>query len=114
MQTPLDEGNPGALAGAAGAKALYRNESERHSPSDNFSSKARVTPARRNPVKAVRRHCLACCGGSSRLVAECPSVHCALWPFRTGKNPYRAQRPQKPKARIPERENALAEGCEHI
>lgn len=45
-----------------------------------------------NPVKAIREFCLDCCGGSGTEVRECPSLNCALYPFRFGKNPYRAKR----------------------
>jgi hypothetical protein len=53
------------------------------------------TPAQRNPIRAIRRHCIACSGGSARLVAECPSAECALFPFRSGRNPFRASAPGK-------------------
>ena len=42
-----------------------------------------------NPVKAIREKCLDCCAGQIVEVRECPSTHCALHPFRLGKNPYR-------------------------
>ena len=45
-----------------------------------------------NPVKAIRAFCVECCGGSSNEVKLCPSVRCALYPFRFGKNPFRAKR----------------------
>ena len=45
-----------------------------------------------NPVKAIRKFCLDCCGGSSATVKTCPSIHCELHAFRLGKNPYRAKR----------------------
>lgn len=44
-----------------------------------------------NPVKAIRAKCLECMGGSSAGVDECSSVHCQLWPFRYGDNPFRAE-----------------------
>lgn len=46
----------------------------------------------KKPVKAIREFCLDCCGDSVSAVRECPSVECALHPFRLGKNPYRAKR----------------------
>lgn len=46
----------------------------------------------KNPVKAVREFCLACCGDSPSAVKECTSINCALYPFRLGKNPFRAKR----------------------
>ena len=40
--------------------------------------------------KAIRSHCLWCCGGPDFKgafveVRECPSDHCPLYPFRSGK-----------------------------
>lgn len=72
----------------------------------------RPTPSQRNPIKAIRRQCLACCGGSPKAVAECPSAECALFPFRSGRNPFRAPASEKQKARIGEVFTALAEGGE--
>ena len=45
-----------------------------------------------NPVKAIRAFCVDCCGGSTNEVKLCPSSRCALYPFRLGRNPYRAKR----------------------
>ena len=42
----------------------------------------------RNPVKAIRAHCLDC-SYSAKEVELCPVEACALHPFRLGKNPYR-------------------------
>lgn len=45
-----------------------------------------------NPIKAIRNHCLnECMCGSSKEVKLCPSVNCALFPFRLGNNPLRKQ-----------------------
>lgn len=44
--------------------------------------------SRKNPVKAIRLKCLDCSGGSSTEVAQCLLTHCALYPFRLGKNPF--------------------------
>lgn len=46
----------------------------------------------RNPVKAIRAFCLNCCGESASEVKLCPSIRCALYPFRFGKNPFRSKR----------------------
>jgi len=43
----------------------------------------------RPSVKTIRKFCLECMGGSSKLVAECKS-DCPLHPYRFGKNPKRA------------------------
>ena len=45
-----------------------------------------------NPVKAIRAFCIDCCGGSSNEVKLCTAPKCVLYPFRLGKNPYRAKR----------------------
>lgn len=42
------------------------------------------------PVKAIRVFCLACMGGSKRLVRECNNPDCSLYPYRLGTNPNRA------------------------
>jgi hypothetical protein len=41
-------------------------------------------------LKAIRRKCLDCSGGSHAEVADCLVTNCALFPFRLGKNPWRA------------------------
>ena len=48
-----------------------------------------------NPVKVIRDFCLDCIGGSPAEVKACTcgpdSGHpCKLYPFRLGRNPYRA------------------------
>jgi hypothetical protein len=43
--------------------------------------------ARRSPAPAIRLFCLTCMGGSQKLVAECGSRGCPLYPFRFGKRP---------------------------
>lgn len=48
-------------------------------------------------LKAVRLKCLECMGGSSMEVRQCPSVDCELWPFRFGRNPWRAERSERQK-----------------
>lgn len=47
-----------------------------------------------NPVKAIRAHCLQCCCGQVAEVQRCTIENCALYPFRFGKNPYRAHTPR--------------------
>ena len=46
----------------------------------------------RNPVKAIRAFCLDCVGGNPNEVKLCTAPGCALYPFRLGRNPYRARR----------------------
>lgn len=46
-----------------------------------------------NPLKAIREKCLDCCGGNAYEVRVCTAGDgCSLYPFRFGKNPYRAKR----------------------
>lgn len=45
-----------------------------------------------NPVKAILRKCLDCCMGQQEEVKQCPIEDCDLYPFRFGKNPFRAKR----------------------
>ena len=45
-----------------------------------------------NPVKAIRAKCLECSNDQSEEVRLCPCKDCALYPFRLGKNPFRAKR----------------------
>jgi hypothetical protein len=42
-------------------------------------------------LKAIRRKCLDCSGGSAAEVADCLVKNCALYPFRMGKNPWRVE-----------------------
>lgn len=42
-----------------------------------------------SPVKAIKKHCLDCSGGSKKEVRECIIQDCPLYPFRLGKNPNR-------------------------
>lgn len=39
------------------------------------------------PLKAIRRHCLECCCGSSAEVSKCPIKTCTLWGYRRGHRP---------------------------
>ena len=45
-----------------------------------------------SPIKAIRLKCLDCCCGSSNEVKLCTVAGCPLYPFREGRNPYRAKR----------------------
>ena len=45
-----------------------------------------------NPLKAIRAKCLDCSNDYVKEVTECPITDCPLYPFRFGKNPYRAKR----------------------
>lgn len=41
----------------------------------------------RTATRAIKRHCLMCCGNRPLLVQFCPSVDCFLWDFRFGCRP---------------------------
>jgi hypothetical protein len=43
-----------------------------------------------SPMEAIRARCLDCCAGSAYEVRCCVATTCPSWPFRTGKNPWRA------------------------
>ena len=62
-----------------------------------------------SPLQAIRAHCLNCCGGSSREVAECMAVRCPSWPFRMGSNPWRAPRSDEQRQAMRDRGRRLAE-----
>lgn len=42
-----------------------------------------------SPLKAIRKHCMDCCGQQRAEVKMCPCTNCPLYPFRMGKNPFR-------------------------
>ena len=46
--------------------------------------------ARLSPLRALRLKCLDCCNDSAQEVRLCTAVDCPSWPFRMGKNPWRA------------------------
>ena len=46
--------------------------------------------ARVSPLRALCLNCLDCCNGSAQEVRLCTAVDCPSWPFRMGKNPWRA------------------------
>lgn len=55
-------------------------------PSDELMS--RYTRRISSPLTAIRAKCVDCSGGSPAEVRRCPNVHCTLWPFRMGSNPF--------------------------
>ena len=67
----------------------------------------------KDPVKAIREHCIECMGGREnggylKLVRECVSPHCPTYEFRLGKNPYRKQKLTVP---LSPRASYLISGC---
>jgi hypothetical protein len=57
-----------------------------------------------SPLKALRLRCIDCYGGSLKSVRGCTSTDCPSWPFRMGRNPWRA--PVSEERRQPGRELA--------
>ena len=43
-----------------------------------------------SPLRALRLRCIDCSGDSANEVRLCTAVQCPAWPFRMGKNPWRA------------------------
>ena len=43
---------------------------------------------RTTPLRAIRRHCLSCCGFNRAEVRRCVATRCPLWPLRMGGNPF--------------------------
>jgi hypothetical protein len=43
-------------------------------------------------LSAIRAKCLDCCVWQESEVRKCTAIACALWPFRMGTNPHRAER----------------------
>ncbi|WP_162685485.1 hypothetical protein [Roseovarius amoyensis] len=41
-----------------------------------------------SPIKAIRRNCVECAGGSEAEARKCTATTCPLWPFRMGRNPF--------------------------
>jgi len=56
--------------------------------------------ARVSPLRALRLKCLDCCNGSAQEVRLCTAVDCPSWPFRMGKNPWRAPLDQEARAAL--------------
>ena len=61
-----------------------------------------------NPLRAIREKCLDCSCQQPIEVKECTVATCALYPFRMGKNPYRAKRVMSPEAVARAKVNLMA------
>lgn len=48
-----------------------------------------ISASQRNPLKAIRRFCVWCMGGSANAVEECTTSTCHLFKYRFGINPDR-------------------------
>jgi len=49
---------------------------------------------------AIRAKCLDCCCWQPGEVSKCTAVHCPLWPFRNGENPFRLKRELSERQRL--------------
>lgn len=38
------------------------------------------------PLSAIKAFCISCMGDQPRLVKDCSTKSCPLWPYRTGHN----------------------------
>ena len=61
-----------------------------------------------NPLRAIREKCLDCSCQQPIEVKECTVATCALYPFRLGKNPYRAKRVMSPEQIAKAKANLMA------
>lgn len=43
-----------------------------------------MTTKKLTPLQSIRKECLYCMGGSFKLVNDCETITCALWPYRAG------------------------------
>jgi hypothetical protein len=59
----------------------------RHMRSDEIAA---LGHAAMSPLRALRLRCVDCSGGSTTEVRLCTAIACPAWPFRMGKNPWRA------------------------
>ena len=68
-----------------------------------------------SPLKAIRAKCHDCSYFQPNEIRLCEAVNCALWPFRAGKHPWRAEG-EKPRllTRIPTgKPPSRTRGCRH-
>ena len=50
------------------------------------------------PIKAIRKHCIFCCGDQIKEVKHCQVKDCALYSYRMGHRPPKAQNEQQEEA----------------
>ena len=43
---------------------------------------------KRKLIEVIRSKCIDCCAGSTSEVTKCTAVACALWPYRSGRDPF--------------------------
>lgn len=80
------------------ARAVYRDTEPKEIPIEDLRIIAKLgaddplntKPFERikSPTSAIRGFCLNCQGGSMSGVRNCTAVHCVLFPFRMGSNPF--------------------------
>ena len=49
-----------------------------------------------SPLQAIREKCRDCSCYQLNEIRACEAVNCALWPFRAGKHPWRAEARKTP------------------
>lgn len=64
------------------AKKIPKAEKGQNVPWSKYRTLERLTS-----LKAVRHKCLDCCNEQPLEVRHCPVKGCALWPYRSGRNP---------------------------
>jgi hypothetical protein len=45
---------------------------------------------RMSPIEVIRAKCIDCCAGSAHEVRLCVTLRCPSWPYRMGRDPFRA------------------------
>jgi len=84
--TPFAARGPGADADRL---ALARR-TPRRKPIAKFEDSQGVVRKVLRPLAAVRAKCMDCCCESWLEVKRCPAEDCALWPYRFGHRPQKA------------------------
>jgi hypothetical protein len=59
-------------------------------------------------LSVIRTKCLDCCAGQAAEVRYCVAFHCANWPYRMSKNPFRSPKITDTDERRAQRLAALA------
>jgi hypothetical protein len=87
-------------------------------PSSQMENSMDERDSKQAILRAVRLHCIDCCGGSQQAVkwCTCDGLHssgCPLWPYRFGKVPKSAEQVLGPElldpARMPDASTCLEE-----
>lgn len=65
-----------------------------HKVTEVRSSDTATIMTKGSTLKAIRRFCMACQGGSSRQVAACEDADCALHLYRSGEMPEQPEQPE--------------------